>query len=409
VGSPVPLTRTAAKSRRHPAPWWATLAIALVAVLTAGGAASGASPTSGTGEVITVSSTACAPGWQPPGSGRSVFTVDNVSTVTTYEVDLVGANQVSVYGFIEMLAPGTEDTMDVVLPPGQYSFACAAFSGPSFQSQVEQVSGPPVSGAHAFVPVNAHQIQVATLAYRASLTMWMQRLASATDALESAVKSGRLAKARQLWLSAHLDYERLGATSGTFGSFSDEIDGTPFGLQGGVESPYFTGFLRLEYGLWSGQSASELIPIVAALDQTVHELLAQFPQLLLPANDLAQSTEQILENTLQFEMTGETDEGSNTNLATAWANVQATQIAIGAVAPFLTENAPDLLAQLRQGLSSMAGAFESYQRPNGTWEPLQSLSTSQRESLDGQLGGLLEELSGVPGLLEPIQPETSSS
>jgi high-affinity iron transporter len=357
---------------------------------------------------VTVSSTACAPGWQAPRSGSAVFTVDNLSATTVYEVDLVGANRVSVYGYIEMLAPGTEDAMDVLLAPGQYSFACTAFSGPSLQSQVEQVSGPPVSGAHPWVPVNAHQIAVATADYRASLTLWMHKLASATDALESAVKSGQLAHARQLWLPAHLDYERLGATPGTFGTFSAQIDGTPLGLQGEVASPYFAGFLRLEYGLWSGQSASELAPIVEALDQAVHALVTQFPQILLPPNDLAQDTQAILEGTLQLEMTGETDEGSHTDLATAWADVEATKMALSAVAPLLTQDAPALLGQLEQGLSSMATAFQSYQGATG-WAPLQSLTTAQRESLDGQLGGLLEELSAVPGLLEPIQPGTSSS
>jgi hypothetical protein len=57
----------------------------------------------------------------------------------------------------------------------------------------------------------------------------------------------------------------------------------------------------------------------------------------------------------------------------------------------------------------MAAAFKAYETPNGTWEPLQSLTTSQHETLDGQLGGLLEELSVVPQLLQPLQPATGNS
>lgn len=393
---------------RLSARWSLALPLALVTALVTPGLSSAASAPA-SGEVIAVSSTACAPGWQAPSSGDDVFTVDNVSASSVYEVELVGANRVSVYGVIEMLAPGTEDTMDVVMPPGQYSFACNAFSGPSLQSQAEQVSGPAVSGAHPYVPVNAHQIEAATATYRASLTSWMQRLDGATDALESSVKGGNLALARRLWLPAHLDYEHLGATYATFGNISDEIDGVPFGLQGGVESPYFTGFLRLEYGLWHGQSASKLVPVVVALDQAVHNLVAQFPQILLPPNALAQTLQQVLENTLQYEMTGETDEGSHTNLATAWADVEAAQLVLTAITPLLDQSAPQLRAQLRQGLSAMASALASYQAPNGTWAPLPSLSTSQREILDGQLGALLEEIAGVPGLLEPLQPPTGSA
>jgi hypothetical protein len=57
----------------------------------------------------------------------------------------------------------------------------------------------------------------------------------------------------------------------------------------------------------------------------------------------------------------------------------------------------------------MAAAFKAYEAPSGALEPLQSLTTAQHESLDGQLGDLLEELSVVPQLLQPSQPATASS
>ncbi len=418
-----PVAGPTATRRWRPGPWRAAVPAALAAVLVAGGVvvsiggtalakgrvpqveAGGGTPTA----LITVSSTACAPGWQAPHSGRTVFTVDNVSAGTIYEVELVGANQTSVYGEIEMLAPGTEDTMDVVLPPGRYSFSCNAFSGALLRSQVEQVTGPPVSGTYSYSPVDAHQLQLATSTYRANVTQWLQRLGSATDALESAVKSGQLAHARQLWLPAHLDYERLGGAYGAFGSLAAEINGTALSLHGGVTSPYFTGFFALEYGLWGGQTTSELSPTAVALDQAVHSLIAQFPHLPMAPTELGLSTYEILENTLQYEMTGETDEGSNTDLATAWANVEGTQMALSALEPVLKQSGPGVLARLQQGVVAMAAAFKAYEEPNGTWEPLQSLTTSQHESLDGQLGNLLEELSEVPDLLQPVQPATATS
>ena len=356
---------------------------------------------------VTVSATACAPGWSAPRSGLTVFTVKNTSKNTIYGIDLVGANQVLVYGDIEMLAPGTEDQMDALLPPGDYSFQCESFSGATLTSRVERVGGPRVTGAHPYVQVTSDQIQLATLAYRNSLTPWMDRLAVATGALEAAVDHDDLARARQLWLPAHLDYSRLGAAYDTFGNFNDEINGRPLGLVGGVNSPNFKGFLRLEYGLWHGQPDSQLVPVATALDHAVHGLVKQFPQMLMPANDLSLRTHEILENTLQFELTGETDEGSNTNLATAWANVQGTQLALAAITPLLQQGEPGLPASLRQGLERMAAAFKSYEHPDGAWTPVQSLTRPEREDLDGELGSLLEQLSVVPDLLElPILPAT---
>jgi high-affinity iron transporter len=227
--------------------------------------------------------------------------------------------------------------------------------------------------------------------------------------LESTVKSGQLAHARQLWLPAHLDYERLGGAYSAFGALNEEINGTPLSLQGGVTSPYFTGFFALEYGLWGGQTTSELSPTAVALDQAVHSLIAQFPHLPMVPSDIALNPCQILENTMQYEMTGETDQGSHTNLATAWANVEGAQLALDALGPALQQSGPGELPRLQHGLATMAAAFKAYEASNGTWAPLGSLTTSQHESLDGQLGGVLEGLSVLPELLQPLQPATGTS
>lgn len=299
--------------------------------------------------------------------------------------------------------------MQAEIPPGRYYFECESFSGAALISLARTVTGPPVSGAHPYIPVDADQIQLATLTYRASLTAGMHRLELDTDSLRVAVDAKRLSEARSLWLPAHLDYERLGAAYDTFGDFNTEINGRPLGLVGGASSPQFQGFLRLEYGLWHDQPATELIPIANRLDAAVHALVKAFPQMLMPANDLSLRTHEILENTLQFELTGETDEGSNTNLATAWANVQGTQLALGALSPLLGENDPALLASVTKGLDQLAAELEACRAPDGKWVALQSLTTAEREYLDGAVGALLEQLSVIPDRLDlPIQPESGN-
>ena len=142
------------------------------------------------------------------------------------------------------------------------------------------------------------------------------------------MKGGRLAQARKLWLPAHLDYARLGVAYGTFGKFNDEINGRPLGLVGGVHDPHFQGFLRLEYGLWHGQSRSELDPVATTLDERSTPSRGNFGRsdAELDEHRSPAAGARDLENTLQFELTGETNEGSNTNLATAWANIQGERL-----------------------------------------------------------------------------------
>jgi high-affinity iron transporter len=240
------------------------------------------------------------------------------------------------------------------------------------------------------------------------LSTIMSRLATETDALAAAVQSGNLAEARTLWLPAHLDYERLGAVYDTFGNFNTEINGTPLGLVGGVNNTSWSGFYRLEYGLWNSQSVSELTPVATTLDRDVHALLKAFPSLSTGANDVQLRTHEILENTLQFQLTDELDFGSHTTLATAWANVQGTQLSLAAITPLLRPEDPSLLASVQTGLQNMAAAFHAYD-VNGTWAPLESLSQTQAAQLDGELGALLQQLDQVPDLLDlPFVPAQAS-
>lgn len=54
-----------------------------------------------------------------------------------------------------------------------------------------------------------------------------------------------------------------------FGELDGEIDGLPDGRTDRTADPSWTGFHRLEYGLWHGQDAAILRPVAAALAASV--------------------------------------------------------------------------------------------------------------------------------------------
>jgi high-affinity iron transporter len=354
---------------------------------------------------VSISATACAKGWSGTASGRHLFVVRNSSN-ELFSVELVGADQISDYGAIETLAPNTAVPLDVVLGPGTYYWKCTNSLGSVNLSSAGTVRGKRVSGAKANLPVTYAELVTATAAYRSQIQNGLDVLAVDTDALTSAVVSGNRTSAEQLWLEAHLDYARLGAAYGTFGDFDEEINGRPNGLPGGVNDPKFQGFLRLEYGLWNGQPNTELVSVADRLDADVHRLVSAFPSQQTPPTDVPLRTHEILENALQFELTGETDQGSHTNLATVAANVAGTETTLRAIAPLLEERNPSLLSTLQSGLTRFAAELQTYQLGNGSWVPLQALSQARREQLDGTLSNLLEELSLVPDILE-ISPNAA--
>ena len=289
--------------------------------------------------------------------------------------------------------------LNVILGPGTYYWRCTTSTGSVSKSGPGAVRGRRVAGTAAYLPVTYAELASAASAYRLEITGGLTTLDADTDALTAAVASGNRAQAEQRWLVAHLDYARLGAAYGTFGTFDTEINGRPNGLPLGVNDPKFHGFLRLEYGLWHDQPTLELVAVADRLDADVHGLVRAFPTQATPPTDVPLRTHEILENALQFELTGETDQGSHTNIATAAANVTGTEMTLGAIAPLLEQRDPSLVTTVRSGLTAVEAELSSYRQPDGSWLPLQSLSQSQRERLDGSMSQLLEELAPIPDIL----------
>jgi len=340
----------------------------------------------------------CAGQWGPRASGPVTFDIEN-RTPETMDVQLLATGTPRVYAEIPTLGSGTTRPLTVTLGAGRYTWQCASLDGVIYASNPAEVTGATPDPTPGYIPVTLDQISEPVLDYRQEVASGLTTLAAATDKLQALVDASEWDQAKAQWLVAHLDYERLGAAYDTFGDFDDEINGRADGLPGGVNDPNFTGFRRLEYGLWNNQPSATLAAVAAKLDGYVHGLIAAFPHQATNAIDLPLRTHEILENALQFELTGDTDEGSHTNLATVSANVQGTQMTLNAIAPLLSSRDPSLLASAQSGLAGLGTLVDSYQEPDGWWTPVQSLTPAQRERLDAATSQLLEQLSLVPGTL----------
>jgi Dyp-type peroxidase family len=106
-----------------------------------------------------------------------------------------------------------------------------------------------------------------------------------------------------------------------------------------VSSAQWTGFYRLEYGLWHGQSARQLTPVANALATDARGLHAAWPSMQIDLLDMGLRTHEILENALQFQLTGHDDYGSGTTLATG-ANVAGTRELLTVLRPCWPRGTP---------------------------------------------------------------------
>jgi len=351
------------------------------------------SPATGSGIGIIITQNGCGGGWSADGGTRT-FQIHNADTQTT-EVDLIDPSTGGVYGEVESLAPGVTRPMDVRLGKGRYAFRCYA-------EDRDAANGPTVTvrsgvGSPAVKPASTVDLAGAIKTYDAYVAGGVVVLQRDVTTLDTVVRGGDRAQAEVAWLTAHLDYNRLGAAYDAFGDYADEIDGTPDGLPGGLHDKDFTGFHRIEYGLWHGESMTSLAAQTHTLVSDVGGLRADLPQEQIDPNDMPLRAHEIMENTLEFQLSGVADMGSGTSLATAYANVQGTQRVLNAIAPVIR---PRYTGWPKVGtwLATMRSALLSVRRPDGSFTPVNQLSQAQHERIDAAAGGLLEALAPIAAI-----------
>ena len=340
---------------------------------------------------VDIASDTCGTGWVHPHTGLQVFDLSGTGSVPAdaYLETTAGA----VVGEVESLSPGTVRPVVVRLAAGSYTFQCLPEDEGAVKGPVVRVTGAG-AGSPAVLPVTQQDLIPPTLAYQNWVAGQLPGLIRDVAALQAAVDRGDLAAARSAWLPAHLDYERLGAAYGTFGDLDDSINGTTKGLPGGLTDPGFTGFHRLEYGLWHGQSASVLAPVAARLSKDVQTLQTQWKTAQMDPLMLGLRAHEIVENAIQFELTGRTDYGSASNLATVGANLQGTQEALTLLHPLLAvrmTTLPQINADMATATAELASLGDV---------PLASLSLTEREQLNADFGQLVDDLAPVAAVCD---------
>ena len=167
-----------------------------------------------------------------------------------------------------------------------------------------------------------------------------------------------------------------------------------------MSSPDWTGFYRLEYGLWHGQSARQLTGVANTLVSNVRGLRDAWLTMEIDLLDMGLRTHEILENALQFQLSGQDDYGSGTTLATVGANIDGTRELLTVLHPLLAPRYAGLAA-VTTWLDRLASLLEAAKRPDGAWIGVSDLSTSLREQIDAAAGQALEELSPIAAITEP--------
>lgn len=229
-----------------------------------------------------------------PGGKRSFEIVNDSDRPIEWEI----LDGVMVVAERENIAPGFHQIMTVQLQPGAYEITCGLLSNP--RGTLTVTASDEASAAASEVTLRKFLGPLAE--YRVYLVMQGNAAVKDAQALQAAIALGDLDGARTAWKAARLPYRRIEPLAARISDMANAIDPLATYLEGRESDPAFTGYHRIEYGLFHDNSTDGLAPVADRLVADLQALTTRIksmqidPQLLaaLPGDASTQIAEAFL-------------------------------------------------------------------------------------------------------------------
>ena len=357
----------------------------------AASAPAGETPRNADGSIsVAVNDHACEPMQITVPSGQTVFQIKNDSTRKLEWEILKG---VMVVDERENIAPSLSDKMTVTLLPGEYEMTCGLLTNPRGKLVVTD-SGFKDPTDEAALEKLAQPLGD----YKKYVQGEAKELVSKTEAFVAAVKAGDIDKAKSLFASTRVHYERIEPIAELFNELDPAIDAREDDFKDGPKDANFTGFHRIEHALWVEKDVKGVQTVADKLLEDVKKLQTEIDELNFPPTKVVGGAAALIEEVAGSKITGEEDRYSHTDLSDFQANVDGAQKIVDLFRTPIAEKNKALLDKVDANIKQVNEILAKYKTADG-FADYGKLSKADRNALQVPINALAEDLSQLRGTL----------
>ena len=332
---------------------------------------------------------ACEPNALTVPAGRASFRIINRSDRAVEWEILDG---VLVVEERENIAPGLSQVINANLLPGDYAITCGLLSNPRGTLHVTPT-------AESDAQAKAKPSMIAFIGplseFRVYLSSQGGALIKAVSALEQAIAAGDLAQAQALYLPAREAYQRLAPAAQRLAELDNAINARADYFESREQDPAFSGFHRLEYGLFEQHTLGDLTPIAQRLLADVTTLKQQLLAQSLPPEQLVSILVRNLNSLADVRAaSGEEERYSHLDLNGFAANLTVTRKVVDLMRPLLTKSAADLLPGIDSAINAFAAQLDDLQ-VDGHYRSYNRVTAAQRQLIADKAKALAAALDGI--------------
>ena len=234
--------------------------------------------------------------------------------------------------------------------------------------------------------------------YKIYVTESVQELVTETRAFTEAVKAGNLDKAKALFAPTRTHYEAIEPIAELFSDLDASIDSRADDHEQAEKDPGFTGFHRIEYGLFEQKSTEGLTPYADKLMADVLDLQKRIASLTFPPDKVVGGAAVLMEEVAATKISGEEDRYSHTDLWDFDANFAGSKKIFELFRPLIEKDDKAFVSKVEANFAKVDNILDKYKTKNG-FETYDKLTDADRNVLAGAVNTLAEDLSTLRGKL----------
>jgi len=235
--------------------------------------------------------------------------------------------------------------------------------------------------------------------YKIYVSEKLEQLTKDTKAFTDAVKAGDLEKAKSLFAPTRMSYEAVEPIAELFSDLDASIDSRADDHEKREQDPGFTGFHRIEYGLFEKNSTEGLAPFADKLMADITDLDNRIADLALPPEKVVGGAAALMEEVAATKISGEEDRYSHTDLWDFKANFDGSKKIYDLVRPLIEKDDAAFVKKVDDSFATVDATLAKYRTAHDGYETYDKLTDGDRKILAANVNVLAEELSTLRGKL----------
>ena len=349
---------------------------------------------------VKITDTSCEVASNEVPSGTVTFSITNSGTATN-EFEILAEDQLQIISERENLTPGTTVELTVQLEPGSYYTA----SKTNMVGALVGATALTVTDSGEAVEVSDDEKELrekAVTNYTAYIKDQAGQLIDATNEFLEVWDEGKgdLEKAKELYPTARMYYERIEPTAESFGDIDPNLDLREKDAQAGDldDMSKWKGWHAIEKDLWSESGFSDkkrakLAKELKADTQSLYDLVYS-KDFEVSLSDVSNGAIDLMEEVATSKISGEEEAFSHTDLYDFWANVEGAKVAYGNVKDLAKLKDADMVTKLDSAFDDVQTELKKY-KSGDTYKSYDELSDSEIKTLSDKVDALRGDLADL--------------